>query len=260
MEIYQESYIRNLLKCNQCNTNFSDYDQPKSLKCGNIICRKCETKILKDAVNRKFKCEVCSNDHLVPEDGFSINQLACHLLASKPQPIWRGKKYEKLRIKLDKLNTLKRELKFNLENGSDIVKTYCIEQKRRVQLSFEKKMTELNDLNEAFIKQIDDYEEYCIKQSKKIDKITKTEIEKLISETNNFIVEKQSYLNRLEVDETEIDSYNVVAEDLELKLDQKMNNCKSLVFGNKLIKFESNSTETLIGSIDFERINPMVNS
>jgi len=125
---------------------------------------------MKNAINRTFKCEVCLKDHIIPEDGFIVNQLASHLITSRPQPIWRGKRYEKLKINLDKLNTLKRELKFNLENGNDNVRNYCNEQKRRVQLSFEKKMQELNQLNEAFIKQIDDYEEHCIKQSKKINK------------------------------------------------------------------------------------------
>ena len=70
------------------------------------------------------------------------------------------------------MKSLRKELNFDLKNGNDNVKSYCNEQKRSVQLSFEKKMQELNDLNEAFIKQIDDYEEDCIKQNKKANKAT----------------------------------------------------------------------------------------
>jgi len=117
-------------------------------------------------------------------------------------------------------------------------------------------MQELNDLNEAFIKQIDDYEEDCIKQNKKANKATKDKIEKLITEANNFINEKESYLNKLEVDETEIGSFDVLAEDLESKLDQEINNCKALAFGIELIEYDSDSSETLIGSINYERIVP----
>jgi len=76
MEIYEESYIRNLLKCNQCNNNFDDYDQPKSLQCGKIVCSICESKIVKKAINKWFKCEICLEDHYIPEKCLSINDLA----------------------------------------------------------------------------------------------------------------------------------------------------------------------------------------
>ncbi len=47
--IYTENYIRNLLKCNQYNEKFSDYEQPRSLPCGKIICSLCSGKIEKEA-------------------------------------------------------------------------------------------------------------------------------------------------------------------------------------------------------------------
>jgi len=198
-------------------------------------------------------------DHKIPEKGLIISELACHLIASKPKPIWRGKKYEKLKTNLDKLDSLKRRLKFDLESGNYNVKIYCNEQKRRVQLAFEKMMQVLNDLNEAFIKQIDDYEMDCIKQSKIMNETAKANLENLINEANNFVSEQKEFLNKLEIDDDEIESFNIISEDLHLKLDQELKNCKSLSFGNKLLKYNPNSTETLIGSIDYERINPTVN-
>jgi len=209
-------------------------------------------------VNRRFKCEICLEDHKIPEKGLIISELACHLIASKPKPIWRGKKYEKLKTNLDKLDSLKRRLKFDLESGNDNVKIYCNEQKRRVQLAFEKMMQVLNDLNEAFIKQIDDYEMDCIKQSKIMNETAKANLENLINEANNFVSEQKEFLNKLEIDDDEIESFNIISEDLHLKLDQELKNCKSLSFGSKLLKYNPNSTETLIGSIDYERINPTV--
>ena len=120
-------------------------------------------------------------------------------------------------------------------------------------------MQVLNDLNEAFIKQIDDYEMDCIKQSKILNKTAKANLENLINEANNFVSEQKEFLNKLEIDDDEIESFNIISEDLQLKLDQELKNCKSLSFGNKLLKYNPNSKETLIGSIDYERINPTVN-
>jgi hypothetical protein len=44
--------------------------------------------------------------------------------------MWRGKRYERLKINLQKLEALTRELKFDFENGSD--KKHCNEQCRLV--------------------------------------------------------------------------------------------------------------------------------
>jgi hypothetical protein len=65
--IYEETYIRNLLKCNQCEVKFDDYEQPRSLPCGKIICSLCVSKIEKEAVKSKLKC-ICSVEHLVPKE------------------------------------------------------------------------------------------------------------------------------------------------------------------------------------------------
>ena len=191
MEIFEESYIRNLLKCNQCSNNFTEYDQPKQLQCGKIVCNTCEFKIEKNASNKKFKCEICLKYHIIPDEGLSINELAFNLIHSRPKQMSRDERYETLKKNLNKLDLSSGELKFNLENGNDTVKKYCNEQKRRVQLAFEPKMKELNDLNEAFIKDIDDFEENCNVQSQKVDIKIKKKIEKLINEVNNFSDEKK---------------------------------------------------------------------
>lgn len=96
---FEEEYINNLLKCHKCIQNFSKYDQPKSLPCGKIICDKCEKLIFKESnKERKFKCTLCSNEHSIPDEGFNLNDLAYSLMTAKPKEIWRGKKYEQLKI------------------------------------------------------------------------------------------------------------------------------------------------------------------
>lgn len=59
--IYEETYIRNLLKCNQYEVKLDDYEQP----CGKIICSLSISKIEKEPIKSKFKC-ICSVENLVP--------------------------------------------------------------------------------------------------------------------------------------------------------------------------------------------------
>jgi hypothetical protein len=60
------------------NKNKNEYDQPKSLQCGKIVCNSCEIIIEKNAVNKKFKCEIRLRDHIIPDEGLSANDLAYH--------------------------------------------------------------------------------------------------------------------------------------------------------------------------------------
>ena len=94
---------------------------------------------------------------------------------------------------------------------------------------------------------------------KKINITNKDKIEKIINEVIRFSSEKQMYLNNLQVNEDEIKGFNITSEEFKLKLDLKSTNCKSFTFSNKLIRFDSNSTEKLIGSTDYKRLIPMVN-
>ena len=122
--IFEETYIRNLLKCSQCDEKFDDYEQPKSLPCGKIICSVCVNKIEKEAIERKFKC-ICLEEHIIPRTGFGINELALHLLTSKAKEIWRGERHEKLKNNLKKLEEFSRDLMFDFQNGSDKIKDHC---------------------------------------------------------------------------------------------------------------------------------------
>jgi len=258
MKIFEESFIKNLLKCNQCNECFNDYDQPKSLPCGKIVCNICESKIETEAICGRFKCAICSKDHLIPDEGLNINELAYQLVMSKAQEIWRGQKFETLENNLRNLKSMSRELKDNLDNGVDYIKEHCNEQRRRSQLSTEKKMKELNDLNEETMKRIAEYEEKCIQTYKVKDESLKVKINQIINEVNEFTNAKQEYLNKLQIDAGEINLYIEMAEEMQFKLKQELNNCKSLTFDNKIIKFNPDTNQSVIGEIDYEHITPTV--
>jgi hypothetical protein len=255
--IFEETYIKNLLKCNKCNEKFNDYEQPRSLPCGKIICSSCLDKIEKEAVQSKFKC-ICSNEHQIPKEGFGINELALHLLTSKAKEMWRGKRYEQLKINLQKLEALKRELKFNFENGSDKIKEHCNEQRRLVQLATENTMEELNKINEELITEIDNFEIECIKCYSAIDVSFKEKLNRLIDETKSFLNEKQEYLKQIQLDEDELKTFNNLSANLQIDLNKELKDLKSKIFGHKLIRFNSNSNKinsSILGFIDYEIIS-----
>jgi hypothetical protein len=257
---FEETYIKNLLKCNRCNEKFSEYEQPRSLPCGKIICSSCLDKIEKEADQSKFKC-VCSNEHQIPKEGFGINELALHLLTSKAKEMWRGKRYEQLKINLQKIEALTRELKFNFENGSDKIKEHCNEQRRLVQLATENTMEELNKINEELITEIYNFEIECIKCYSAIDVSFKEKLNRLIDEAKSFLNEKQEYLKQIELDEDELKTFNNLSANLQIDLNKELKDLKSKIFGHKLIRFNSNSNKinsSILGFIDYEKLTALV--
>jgi hypothetical protein len=260
---FEEEYINNLLKCDKCIQNFSKYDQPKSLPCGKIICDKCETLIYKESnKERKFKCTLCSNEHSIPDEGFNLNDLAYSLITAKPKEIWRGKKYEQLKINLNKIEQLVQELKLNYENGADKIKEHCIEQRRLVQLSTEKKIEKINKINEELINQINDFESQCIISFSKKENSIKIKLNLLVDEADKFLKEKQDYLKQLKIDKEEIKKFNEISEDLQTKLKNELNIKNNTIFGDNLIKFNSNICnveQDIIGNIDYDFLYHLVN-
>jgi len=220
--IFEENFIRNLLKCNQCNEKFNASDQPRSLPCGKIICSVCIIKIEQESINSKFDC-ICLKNHQIPEEGFGINDLAHQLMTSKAKATWRVKRYEKLKINLQKIATLSHDLNINFDNGFDKIKEHCNEQRGLVNMAIENKIQELNKINEA----------------------------------NTFLNEKKAYLKQIQHNEEVITNFNKQAEHLQGELNKELNILKSKIFGKKLIRFNSNLEKIdskIIGFIDYDSL------
>ncbi len=252
---YEESYVRSLIKCNQCEKVFTDYDQPKSLPCGETICSDCELKIQKEAINKRFRCVLCNEEHYLLEKGFPLNKIVLSLISAQPKKVSRGKQYERLRINIQSIEKLMNDLKSNGENGVDIIKIRCSEQKRVIQLSIEKKIEELHELNEKLQEKMDDFEkEYIENFLENVDSIVERNNLR-ISEAKDFLDNNIEYLKEYQVDDDNIENTNKMAENLILKLERENGFNIAAIFNDKKIKFELNLEkiyDSLIGSFEYD--------
>ena len=114
-----------ILKCDQCKTPFDEYCQPKFLPCL-TICTTCELTIQKEAINKRFKCGVCSKEHYIPDDGFVLNEMVIKIISPEPMEISRGNKYEILKEKISKVQLMSKIICHDFENASDIITEYFV--------------------------------------------------------------------------------------------------------------------------------------
>ena len=257
---YQKSLIQdNILKCDQCNKQLTEHDEPKNLPCYNIICSTCEFTIRRNANNDKqFKCRICLNDHFIPESGFVLNKRVNLLIQAEPMEISLGKEYDDLKLNLRKLEILTESFKFDNETLIGKIKEHCMEQIRLIQLSTENKIEQINKLNDELIQKVTDYETKCIESLlKKNESVITEQMTKLIDESNLLLKEAEVYLEQLKINDEEMKQFNKKSEEMQLKLNKKSIKLNSLVFDNKLIKFVSNNNEINkyeLGHIDYEQL------
>jgi hypothetical protein len=248
----------NILKCDKCKKPLDEYCQPKFLPCFKTICTICEMNIHKEAINKRFKCGVCLKDHFIPDDGFALNDKIYDLIAAEPMEISRGNEYERLQENLDKVIPITKLLCSDYENGHDIIKEYCNEQIRLIQLSTENKIEKINKLSDELIAFVREYEKKCIESYSTKNKSIKEEINKIIQDANIFVNEKQAYLQQLKTDDDEIKVFNKTSEDLQAALNEKSKKLKNSIFNNRLINFLSNTKEINkyeLGNFDYEKLN-----
>jgi hypothetical protein len=253
---YDNTKLKNeILKCDQCNLPFDEYCQTKFLPCFKTICTTCELTIHKKAINKRFKCGVCAKDHFIPDDGFVIDETKFSLISAELMEISRGENYERLQNNLNKVFSIVKLFCSDYENGNDVIKEFCNEQIRLIQLSTENKIEQINKLSDELIAFVKEYERMCIESYSNKSMLIKEDIKNTIQEANTFLNEKQAYLQKYKIDDEEIKEFNKTSEELQLDLNGKLKKLKSLIFNGKLIKFISNSRQINkfeLGNFEYE--------
>jgi hypothetical protein len=252
----------NILKCDSCNHPFDEYCQPKFLPCFNTICNTCEFNINREAINKWFKCGVCGQDHLIPDNGFTLNKKIYDIITVEPMEISRGENYDSLHLSLNKLETLFKMLKNDCENGIDKIKEYCDEQIRLIQLSTENRIEQINKLNEKLIKIIREYERKCVQSLLNKNDQIKQSLDKLVGDAAHFVKEKQEYLNQFKIYDEEIKAFNKQSELLQESLNKESIKLNNLLFNNEILEFWSNTNEikqSFLGFVSYETLNISVN-
>lgn len=157
---YESTFIDSLLKCHQCSRTYNSQEEPKTLTCcGKTICCECVRQTESRIEKNQYECIVCKEVGIVPSKGFPVNTMAVQLIKEKPKEVSRGKMYRHLKIQVSKLKRESDQLSVEIEsNSKDSIKEICTEEKRRIQLAYEKKLLELNELHSKLIQKIEDHE------------------------------------------------------------------------------------------------------
>ena len=127
--------------------------------------------------------------------------------------------------------------------------TKCKKQKIRI--------AEIENLSESLIAKIKEYEQNCIEKYNEL-KESMHQAKELIKKVNDLIQQSKDYVNQLQIDDTEIATFNQKMQSLKMKLAEERRNVKSAMFNNQLMQFEMNETpasEEFLGCLEYKKIN-----
>ena len=182
---YQEKIVKKFLTCPVCNQTYAD---PRCLPCGRIICNECSKTLLVDSKESQIACSLCSETHIIPENGFCPMIDLTEMLKITPREVYRNKEVDLLRDKLKQIEENSQEFKEKIEIGVDTIKDHCHSLRNQVHLQSESLIETIHKFDEELIAKINEYERECVSNYE----INENEIK---SKSNNFIDELDKFFS-----------------------------------------------------------------
>jgi hypothetical protein len=232
---YDSNQIDNELLCKNCEGRLHE---PKILPCGEIICSLCERCI--QVNDRIFDCIACKQKHEMPKNGLIICKPLLKLLSIMPANVSRGESYDLLEKLLNEMQKKTSFIKLGIENSNDLIKEYCIELRNDVQLTAEKAILQVNELNNKIIEEIDEYEKELI-EFNKTNKESLDAFNKIVKEMESFHAINTEYLKKNKVDYEIINKANEEATNFIKKAELEIENLKDIIFDGQIFMFEKNN-------------------
>ena len=245
---YQESALRDELKCSICQEIFS---VPRMLPCGHTFCNDCIEALKNKGDENILTCIECNKDHSLLND-FPVNFLVSKMIQMKPNEVIQSKSVFELKKSLSLLTDRIESLQSNLDNGTLAIHEHCNKLRRDVQLNTQLHIEKIKDFNEKLIKQINDYEQECVSKYEVNIVIDSNSIENLLKELRIFTEEKRKYLARFQINDEDIEISQIEAKDNLEKLSEDTFRLEEIKFNGAKKTFRANDQKfdaDILGSI-----------
>lgn len=166
--------------CDMCKKVLVD---PVTIPCRNTICKSHVNELLERRAKQKssFICELCEEEHVVPEDGFAINKRIKSELDTDPNPLFIEcrKSIEESKETVKKIESIRGDPECYLYE-------YFNEIKHQVELRRKVLKVEIDKYSDGIVDQIERTKENCKKLSNQCGQLT-IEIEKSQAELDGLI-------------------------------------------------------------------------
>jgi hypothetical protein len=230
---YQADKIESILICVVCDNKMVD---PRLLPCGKSVCHRCVDAIA-DTDKKRIKCEHCAKIHEIPDEGFTINQIAKEMLNFEAKEVFHPNHIEEFKKVLNNLNAAKQAIESTLECGDATIRDHCDKVRNDMQLAIEQAHAKLDEFHKDFMDEINNHEKECQGKFKSIQQ-NKGDIEKALNESNELSIKSDHLLKQFKIDQTQLSTLFENAQSLLTNLEAIKDGIQRDMFNESLLKFE----------------------
>lgn len=193
---YRADKVKSVFNCDQCNHILVD---PVTLPCGNSVCQRHLIELLGRKSSKDFKCELCQEEHAVPQKGFVVNKrmqsgLDIQLNSLRLHPVFEECKeeIESARENVAKIETLEK-------NAENYIYEYFEDIKRKVVLRRKDLKAKIDNCSNEIIRSISSTQMDCIKSLKQVNQrsitidLSKKELDELIANFDTFDINEKKF-------------------------------------------------------------------
>ena len=183
--MYKVDKLKCFLDCEHCNKLLAD---PVVMTCGKFICKIHLEKLLTHESKEKksFICVICQEEHVIPKNGFVVNDRLQELLDVELNKLAPSPMFEECMKEIE--NAKENVVKIGLleKNAENYIYEYFEDIKRQVDIRREDLKLKIDNYSDEIIKSVEMNQMNLIKLSKEVNQIT-TNIEKSRKDLNELI-------------------------------------------------------------------------
>ena len=232
---YEASELDCLLVCKICDQKLQD---PRVLPCGHTFCNRC-IEAVAETDKIRIKCNNCAKTHEIPLEGFPENSTLNQIIRLKSNEVFRGLLVKDFKRICETIREKTEKLESDLVIGATLIRNHCDKARNDAQLTIEEAHVKLEEIKKEFLDEIDEYERACQEQFKQIQQ-NKTEIDKILTESKDFLNKSDALHKQFDINEKDIkarqNEANMVLENLETVEEKFYSN----MFKGVNFKFEKN--------------------
>ena len=180
--MFKIDQIKRLFDCSLCKRLLVE---PVAIPCGNSICKKHLDDQIKNEEN-KYNCELCHNEHMIPEEGFVINKHIQNGLDIQFNTLELKPVYDECKQEIQETRKHLAEIEALVKDPENFIYEYFADIKLQVDLRREDLKHKIDTYSDEIIQSIENTQLNCIKLSEESKKI-EIKIEKAKTELNELI-------------------------------------------------------------------------
>ncbi len=189
---------------------------------------------MRKANEKRFSCDFCNNEHVIPENNFPSNKIAQKMLHINLDRLDRGEAYKNARISFDIFNSKLESLEVINKDPGYFIDEYFSELINDVDLRREELKLEVDNYCDQIITDLEHSKIQCIENVSK-QKVSSEELSYFKSVSELF---KKDF-KMLDLDEQRWKAIEMKSKILINKIDHEIKEMKTYLLMNKLYEFKA---------------------